>query len=290
MDGGVCFMYVRCMTRVGRLDKRTRFQQIHLHPPFKMLACVYCVRDAWEFSNLAMPFWRWYLNDAAGAEICIGGRAIPIEPGKIYLIPPHTPYGSHTANSVGMLYMHFDLDWRTHPHPDGAITLAMTQQERRLAARLRKHLQNQSDLSGLHTGFCSHALICTALEAIPDNLWLDQPMNPRVTQAIQTIRENYPRAIQTEDLAGAAGMNASAFCRLFSATCGIAPHRFLNRMRLENACVLLQDDELSIDEIAERVGFCDRFHLSRCFLKELQTTPAAFRKSCVTRLSFPHGN
>jgi len=47
------------------------------------------------------------------------------------------------------------------------------------------------------------------------------------------------------------------------------------------SCRLLHHSELSIKQIAERTGFCDRGHFSRVFRGERGLGPAEFRKGGV---------
>jgi AraC-like DNA-binding protein len=59
---------------------------------------------------------------------------------------------------------------------------------------------------------------------------------------------------------------------------GTAYSALLDDARLERACRLLEGDGLSLDEVAETLGYSDTANFTRAFRRWTQTTPAAYRK------------
>jgi AraC family transcriptional regulator len=81
------------------------------------------------------------------------------------------------------------------------------------------------------------------------------------------------------DLAGVAGLSVSQFARGFKAATGEAPHQFLMRLRMEQACRLLRTGATPIAEVAVACGFSHQEHLTRVIRMRLDTTPAAIRRT-----------
>ena len=81
------------------------------------------------------------------------------------------------------------------------------------------------------------------------------------------------------DLAAVAGLSVSQFTRRFRAATGLAPHRFLIRLRVDAACRLLRSGSLPIAEVAAGCGFSHQEHLTRVLRAQLGTTPAALRRT-----------
>jgi AraC family transcriptional regulator len=81
------------------------------------------------------------------------------------------------------------------------------------------------------------------------------------------------------ELAAVAGLSVSQFTRRFKATTGEAPHRFLIRLRVDQACRLLRTSDLPIARVATHCGFSHQEHLSRVLRTRLNTTPGAVRRS-----------
>ncbi len=81
------------------------------------------------------------------------------------------------------------------------------------------------------------------------------------------------------ELAALAGLSVSQFSRRFKARTGLPPHRFLLRLRVEQAGLLLRTGDAPIAEIAVRCGFSHQEHLTRVLRAQLGTTPAALRRA-----------
>jgi AraC family transcriptional regulator len=74
-----------------------------------------------------------------------------------------------------------------------------------------------------------------------------------------------------------AGLSVSQFARQFKTTAGVAPHRYLLRMRVRQAELLLRTGSLPIAEVAARCGFSHQEHLTRVVRTHLGTTPGVLR-------------
>lgn len=70
------------------------------------------------------------------------------------------------------------------------------------------------------------------------------------------------------------GFSASAFPRLFKRQTGYTPKDYFTRLKLHEACQLLDNSTLTVKEIAFRVGYEDPLHFSRVFklINELSPT------------------
>ena len=73
-------------------------------------------------------------------------------------------------------------------------------------------------------------------------------------------------------------MSPYHFARVFKQSTGIAPHQFLMERRVECAKSLLRETDLSITEIAHRIGCPNPSHFSRLFHRATTMTPRMFRQ------------
>ncbi|MBE9009423.1 helix-turn-helix transcriptional regulator [Pseudanabaenaceae cyanobacterium LEGE 13415] len=92
-------------------------------------------------------------------------------------------------------------------------------------------------------------------------------------QITEYVHEHLDQEIKLTELAAIAQLSPYYFLRLFKQTTKVTPHQYILQCRIEQAKVLLQNSELSLAEIALRVGFCDQSHLTRCFKRLLGVTP-----------------
>ena len=91
------------------------------------------------------------------------------------------------------------------------------------------------------------------------------------------LRQNYDRQIDFAAVAEAQAVSAPYLSKLFHDHAGTSPSRYLTDLRMQKAKKLLLDSQLSIKEIAARVGYPDPFHFSKSFKNAVGMSPAQFR-------------
>lgn len=99
-------------------------------------------------------------------------------------------------------------------------------------------------------------------------------LSPSTLQRVtEYVHEHLNQNVTLIELAAIAQLSPYHFLRLFKQKTGVTPHQYILQQRIEKAKHLLQHSELSIAEIALRVGFCDQSHLTRCFKRIAGMTP-----------------
>jgi AraC family transcriptional regulator len=92
------------------------------------------------------------------------------------------------------------------------------------------------------------------------------------------MHDRLAEPVALAELASVAGLSVSQFSRQFKARTGLAPHRFLLGLRVDEACRLLRYDKAPIADIAVSCGFSHQEHLTRVMRAHLGTTPGALRR------------
>lgn len=83
--------------------------------------------------------------------------------------------------------------------------------------------------------------------------------------------------LSLKDLAEANNLSVSRFSHLFTQTFGMSPHSYRMKIKIDRAKYLLSENDYSVKEIAEMLGFDDQFYFSRLFKKNTGVSPQAFR-------------
>jgi AraC family transcriptional regulator len=129
-------------------------------------------------------------------------------------------------------------------------------------------------LSGLFAAHLAHHY--SAARIRPDSGRLSER---QLAAAKELMLNRLAEPIPLADLAATAALSVSQFTRRFKAATGETPHRYLMRLRVEQACRLLRTGTLGIPEIAVRCGFSHQEHLTRVMRARIGTTPAAYRRA-----------
>ncbi|MEI4744626.1 helix-turn-helix domain-containing protein [Rhodococcus erythropolis] len=93
------------------------------------------------------------------------------------------------------------------------------------------------------------------------------------------MTENLALDLTVGMVAARANMSARTFARRFQAETGTTPARWLSDQRVLAAQQLLENSDLSVDVIAERVGFGGGAVLRQHFIRLRCTTPQAYRRT-----------
>jgi AraC-like DNA-binding protein len=146
----------------------------------------------------------------------------------------------------------------------------------------RPGLGSEAVVSRLFELLFVHAL--RAYSAQPQELargWLAALSDRQLALSLEAMHANFAANWTVEGLARTAGMSRSAFASRFKSVVGQAPLEYLTAWRVHRAVRLLQQRNVSISEVAERVGYESVAAFSRIFKRETGLAPGAFRRTLL---------
>jgi transcriptional regulator GlxA family with amidase domain len=111
--------------------------------------------------------------------------------------------------------------------------------------------------------------------------------DPRVTWIVDYLHRELARTHTVQSLSAHVNLSASRFRALFVAQTGMAPLRYLQRLRLRRARLLIEHTFLSVKEVMALVGYNDPSHFARDFRREHGAPPSALRRDLVTPMPKP---
>ncbi|MDC7222221.1 MAG: AraC family transcriptional regulator [Spirochaetales bacterium] len=133
--------------------------------------------------------------------------------------------------------------------------------------------------------FQSHRLILDIFSLLLENV-----LNRRLTAPVKSdplepvvraMTENYAKPYTVSDLAEIACLSPHYFQTLFKKRYSFTPGDFLNRIRIEQAMLLLENSRLSCKEISAYVGIPDGAYFSKVFKKYVGIPPLEYRKNSL---------
>lgn len=239
-----------------------------------------------------------YILVGSGTRI-IGHTSEPFAAGELILVPPHMSHcwlfdASDTDDSgcIANITVGFEesfLDRCTELFPELASSLSRFKEKRNavkfdpattaLVLPLLKEMCLQSEAHRL-VSFLRLLLLLTEDERA--TVLAASRRESKEQQRLQRVRTyvvcNAVRGITLADVARHVGMSRVAFCTFFKRTTGKTFIAYFNEHRLQLACRLLKDENLSISEVCYRAGFNNVPYFNRLFRRVLGTTPKAWRR------------
>ena len=248
-------------------------------PEIKIYRCAYEADCSyWTFSNVSAPYWRFYWFANAGGEISYAKKTIALGPESFTLIPPNTCFSTRAHTAFAQFYVHFSAAFPFDRVRQDIYTFPISEHFHGRIAALEKTLSAQNE--DMHFRLMLFSLIYEGLLEIPRSAFIaaDVEYDPRIVKIIELLDKNTSWVFSNEELAAKVNMSVNGFIRLFSAETGTPPLQYSRRKRVEKACLLLHFTRKSIDEIARKTGFNDRYYFSRVFRQVTGYSPAAFKK------------
>lgn len=121
------------------------------------------------------------------------------------------------------------------------------------------------------------------IETLPDHAsgWLAGLRDRQIGRALQLMHANPERDWTLESIARECGMSRAVFTEKFATIVGHTPMRYLAQWRMQSASTLLMESDLSIEAVAERVGYRSEASFNRAFKSIVGTPPGQWRRSAT---------
>ena len=109
------------------------------------------------------------------------------------------------------------------------------------------------------------------------NLNVDSERTKKILEIIEHINIHYMEKLCAEDLAIIAGFSVSHFRRVFKSLTGKTLNLYIQTIRIHEACKLLIDKNINVEQVAEAVGYSDMKHFYSVFKRITGKLPKDFR-------------
>lgn len=251
---------------------------------------IYCERErltkATRFGPVIRRFFVVECNESGYGAVIINGVEHPFGPKQCYVLFPgdtvtHISDGEHPRSGI---YCILDAPMLALQFQEAGITSEMPFIPDHMFPQVQQWLERMlDDFKKSDAGTPMRQ--ASNIYGLAGTLLQEKPVHARtgtISKSIGIMEANYPNSISTSQLAQAVGLERTYFSCLFKEKTGYTPHRYLTILRIQKACLLLAETELSITQIADLVGL-DMRNFARLFKKEIGKTPFEYRRSPQSR-------
>ncbi len=120
------------------------------------------------------------------------------------------------------------------------------------------------------------------LRNLPRSLRTDAG-SPLVEAAVSLIQAEFPFLEGVEELAERLEVSAAHLGRVFTKKIGISPGKYITRVRVEYAKLLLRDPDITISYAAEASGFANANYFAKVFRRETGLSPSEYLEGAPRR-------
>ncbi|MCZ7648761.1 MAG: AraC family transcriptional regulator [Planctomycetota bacterium] len=244
----------------------------------------------WNGLSLRSSFWRLYVNNRSGAGVRVNGKAHPLTPGKVHLVPAWVACQTWLTRKVDHFYMHFDFVGLPAPLVQDLFpeprALPLDAGGRMLVEDWTADLR-PPERRELPAACRALALLHWTVARLMAGLSPDAQRrvshyyagSAAVLPALEHIERNLAGPLENPELAARCHLSVDHFIRLFRRFTGQSPAQYVIDARVKRAAQELFFSEDSIETVAARTGFRDRFYFTRVFARRMGLAPAAYRRA-----------
>lgn len=108
--------------------------------------------------------------------------------------------------------------------------------------------------------------------------------NRHLEKALRIMQKNVMGSLTLSELTAELNLTDSYFIRLFEKRMRQTPMKYYMKLKIEAASALLTCTDLSVKEIAARLGFSSEFHFSKQFKLKTGLAPTYYRQNYLQRI------
>jgi AraC family transcriptional regulator len=230
---------------------------------------------------------RWYQQGSVTRELTTRPRMIEIYEGGLGF--DHCRWEGEPGRSVRVEFADSDVQRLTHGELE---RLRLRTQHELFDDRVSEIALSlaQEALHDLPNGRLYVQGLCVALLGVLESRYTSAegslstsgagqlgPLQKR--RLLELIQGNLGADLSLTELAETAGLSAHHFSRVFKATFGTTPHRYVQRRRIDAAVAALRAQERRpIADIALELGFASQAHMTDLMRRQLGVTPRVVRR------------
>jgi AraC-like DNA-binding protein len=223
-------------------------------------------------------------------EFLNGKTSYNLNPGSLFVSNPHTIHSIKAQAQDPVTYYAILLSLE----PKELVLMDMLrQQERHGAYQIGTNYRfffeevkekGLSQLPNRRQSAC-HQLFSLLFQLVDGMEWLGNDSESRhLERALRIMQKNVMGSLTLGDLAAELKLTNSYFIRLFEKRMRQTPMKYYMKLKIEAASALLTCTDLSVKEIAAKLGFSSEFHFSKQFKLKTSLAPTYYRQQYLQQL------
>lgn len=252
-------------------------QVINLLPhPYKLIHLL-DRQKCWSIHEHRHSFYQCIYVIDGTVRLTVKGNVYSMKKGHVCLIPPGVYHALRTE--TGYRQLGIDFEREDQRGMVGLLTShipELTTMDQSFFLSWIPQLKQEADsLTRLSKQKIANLLDTFLLSCIESNTKTEH--NDYKNQLIPYLKKRFPEKVTIDDICKHLNTSASQLQRFSYKEFGCGVIDFYNQLRINKACTLLSNPQLTIAEISDMLGFCDQAYFSRFFKMKMKLSPSEYR-------------
>lgn len=227
------------------------------------------------------PFYHVDFITSGNLFVTFQGKQYVVSEGQAVILPPYIPHALSSPDGYCQIGidildvkdergMH-DLFCSTFPQGFAIVTMLNFPQT---FEQLFKAIRNLTTLNTLKLLNAAEAFILQLIEQA------NYTRNPNFRESfLDMLSKKDGMNLSLEQMCKQMNLSKTHLERMTRSEFGCGAIEYCNKLKLMKSCLLLQNTDLSIKQITEKLGFYDESHFNYFFKKRMKITPGVYRNS-----------
>lgn len=259
--------------------------------------------EDWKHSFLLLEDYELFVMTKGTLYLEYNNRQYTVTEGQMLLLPPVEPPNNtrkgYESSACSFYWMHFGVP--ALPPPPALISTISIPEQARLAypekiVILMKQLQDMSRAcASAHTlNYMTTSILCQVYDDVVAT-YSEQNVTSAITGSkksrsqlyndiVDYVVHNIHSGITVSQVARHFGYNDKYISHMFREISGVTLKQFILQKKAEEASFFLTDTNLSVEEIAYRLGYSDSHNFTRSYKRETGFSPTAYRNAFSKRV------
>lgn len=233
-------------------------------------------------------------------DYIINGKRYPVQAGDIFVINNQEPHMAVHKECLELIVLVFDIDLLWSSKGISQFLTPFLSRKEQFSHRIAAGNQYQSEMAQLFHRITKEYeakeigwqmavqslllyLLTLIYRCYEENQELEeeyddfQKMYTRISAVFAYIEQNFRERVTLKKLAAEVSLSPHYLCKCFKKVTGRTIFEYVEQMRIQYSCYLLQTTQQSVMEIAMASGFNSVSYYNRTFKKYKNATPKEYR-------------
>jgi AraC-like DNA-binding protein len=228
-----------------------------------------------------------YISDGEGV-FCAGGRTYTVKAGSLLLLLPGMKHSYKPRYETG--WHEYWVGFRGGFF-NGLINEGILSRDRiffeiglrdyvlSIFMQIFEEVRSQQPLYQIKASSQVYLLLAELLSFERRKEHPDYSQQQQIVEKVKFyMEENIYKKINITSIAREVGLNASRLNDIFKAYTSMTPYHYYIQIKINRACRLLEQTDLSIKEAAFKLGFDDQYYFSRLFRQKTGIPPSRWKR------------
>lgn len=248
----------------------------------KIDSAAYAILDStWHQESVCDPFSRLYYIKEGRGWLQYRNQTIELQAGNVYLIPAECNF-DYKCEYLEKIFFHIYVNTlEKYDMLSNVKKICSIPFPERQFDELKKCLETDDYIKLIKLKLTIYETLIKMSEKFEFRKVPIKQYSEGVRKAMEYIQRHTRINLNTETVCEKIFVSKSKLRKDFKSETGISIGKYIDDMVFFKAKRMLNKDYMSINEVSQKLGFCDQFYFSRRFKERYGQPPSEYRKQLL---------